>query len=105
MDEHEVSGEEMKTLRELREASGMTQFEVAQKLGVTITSVYNWERGAAEPFARHLLALARLYDVSPFAITLPEVKPTKRGKAWRQRELTTPPPLPPVGSAPAAGGL
>ena len=73
-------GEEMKTLRELREASGLTQFEVAQKLGVTITTVYNWERGTAEPLGRHLLALARLYAVSPFTITLPDPKPAKRGK-------------------------
>lgn len=74
--------EKKTTLRELREASGMTQFDVAKELGVTITTVYNWERGTAEPYARHLLKLAQLYDVSPFAIQLPEVtQRAKRGKA------------------------
>ncbi len=70
-----------KTLRELRDDSGLTQFEVAQHMGVTITTVYQWERGASEPYARHLLKLARLYNVSPFDIALPEVEKVKRGKA------------------------
>ncbi len=74
-------GEQKRTLRELREATKMTQFDVAKELGVTVTTVYNWERGTAEPYARHLLNLARLYDVSPFAIVLPEIERTKRGKA------------------------
>ncbi len=74
----EVMGEGARTLRQLREESGLTQMEVATRLGVTITTVYNWERGASEPLGRHLQKLARLYGVSPFDILLPE--PT-RGRA------------------------
>ena len=73
--------EATKTLRQLREAAGLTQLEVAVRLGVTITTVYNWERGAAEPSARNLLEIARLFNVSPFDIILPEPKPKRtRGK-------------------------
>jgi len=70
-----------RNIRDLREGAEMTQFELAQKMGVTITTIYNWERGASEPFARHLLALARLFDVSPFDIALPEVEKVKRSKS------------------------
>ncbi len=75
------TSEAKKSLRGLREAKGLTQFDVAKELGVTITTVYNWERGTAEPYARHLLNLALLYDVSPFAIQLPVIERVKRGKA------------------------
>jgi len=61
-----------KTLKELREASGLTQLEVAYKLGVTPQTVYMWETGRREPLARVFVKLARLYEVSPFDIALPE---------------------------------
>jgi transcriptional regulator with XRE-family HTH domain len=68
-----------KTLKELREASGLTQLEVAYKLGVTPQTVYMWESGRREPLARIFVKLARLYGVSPFDIALPEPEET-RGK-------------------------
>ena len=77
----EAMGEGTRTLRQLREESGLTQMEVATRLRVTITTVYNWERGASEPLGRHLQKLARLYGVSPFDILLPE--PT-RGRAVKK---------------------
>ena len=77
----EAMGEGARTLRQLREESGLTQMEVATRLGVTITTVYNWERGASEPLGRHLQKLARLYGVPPFDILLPE--PT-RGRAVKK---------------------
>ena len=55
---------ESKTLRELREAAGMTQLDVAFELGVTPQTVYNWERGTREPKARQLQQLARLFKTS-----------------------------------------
>jgi transcriptional regulator with XRE-family HTH domain len=54
----------MKTIRELRELSGLTQLELAFKLKVTPGSVYNWERGVSEPRSSQLRALARLFNVS-----------------------------------------
>ncbi len=53
----------MKTIRELREAAGLTQLELAVRVGVTPSAVYNWERGKSEPKATQLRALARAFGV------------------------------------------
>ena len=37
------------TLAKLREQAGLTQRQLADALGVTITTISNWERGAKEP--------------------------------------------------------
>lgn len=62
----------MKTLKQLRESKGLTQLQVAYQLGVSPQTVYNWERGAREPKARHLQQLAALYGVSASDVLLPE---------------------------------
>lgn len=54
----------MKTIRQLREERGWTQFELAVKVGVTPATVYNWERGRYEPKATQLRAVARAFDVA-----------------------------------------
>src|SRR5439155_23665760 len=50
-------------LRRLREAAGLTQAELAERLGTTVTSVSRWETGQrriAEPIARFVrLVLAQ----------------------------------------------
>ena len=53
----------MKTIRELREEAGMTQLELAVRVGVTPSAVYNWERGRNEPKATQLRSLARVFGV------------------------------------------
>jgi transcriptional regulator with XRE-family HTH domain len=37
------------TLKKLRERAGLTQRKLADLLGVTITTISSWERGAKEP--------------------------------------------------------
>ena len=54
----------MRTIRELRESKGWTQLRLANKLGVTPVTVYNWERGRHEPKASQLRELARVFGVS-----------------------------------------
>lgn len=54
----------MKTIRELREAAGWTQLQLANRLEVTPVTVYNWERGKYEPSAKQLRAIARVFGVS-----------------------------------------
>ncbi len=54
----------MKTIRELREERGLTQLQLATKLGITPGAVYSWERGRNEPKASQLRALARFFGVS-----------------------------------------
>ena len=39
----------MKTIKEMREERGWTQLELANRLGVTPSTIYNWERGRFEP--------------------------------------------------------
>lgn len=51
-------------LYSLRKESGMTQAELAQKLGVTNKAVSKWETGEAMPEAALLLPIARIFDVS-----------------------------------------
>ncbi len=54
----------MRTIRELRQERGWTQLELANRVGVTPSSVYNWESGKFEPKASQLRALARAFAVS-----------------------------------------
>lgn len=54
-----------KSLRELREDAYMTQKEVADHLGVTTSTVSNWERGVKRPQVRSVRRLAELYKVAP----------------------------------------
>jgi putative transcriptional regulator len=53
----------MKTIKELRTERGWTQLELANHLGVTPSSVYNWERGKFEPRLSQVRALALLFEV------------------------------------------
>ena len=51
-------------LRELRNQSGLTQNEIANKLGVSGQTILNWENGIYEPKINQLIQLADLFDVS-----------------------------------------
>jgi phosphoribosylformylglycinamidine cyclo-ligase len=58
------------TIKELRKAAGLTQLELSNRLGVTPSTVYKWERGANEPSATNLRDLARALGVSMEEIDL-----------------------------------
>ena len=45
-------------LRELRNKSGLTQNEIANKLGVSGQTILNWENGIYEPKINQLIQLA-----------------------------------------------
>jgi len=53
----------VKTIRELREAAGLTQLELAVRVGVTPSTVYNWESGRAEPRVSQLRRVAEAFGV------------------------------------------
>lgn len=53
------------TIKALRTEKGMTQEFVAQQLGVSRQAVSKWESGTSEPSTSNLLALAKLYGISP----------------------------------------
>jgi transcriptional regulator with XRE-family HTH domain len=64
----------VKTIRQLREERGWTQLELANRLGVTPATVYNWERARFEPTGSKLRLLARAFGVSMDDIELPEAQ-------------------------------
>ena len=47
-----------------RKKSGLSQEELAARLGISRQSVSKWERGEASPDTENLIRLARLYGVS-----------------------------------------
>lgn len=52
-------------LKEHRVRCKMTQEFVAERLGVSRQAVSKWENGTSDPSTSNLLALAKLYGVSP----------------------------------------
>lgn len=51
-------------LRELRNKSGLTQNEIATKLGVSGQTILNWENRIYEPKIGQLIELADLFNVT-----------------------------------------
>lgn len=51
-------------LYELRKKQGLSQEELAEKLGVSRQAVSKWERSEASPDTDNLIALAKLYNLS-----------------------------------------
>ena len=54
----------IKRIRDLREDHDKTQQEIATLLGTSQTMYARYERGANELPIRHLIVLAKYYDVS-----------------------------------------
>lgn len=51
-------------IKEIREKTGLTQTELAKKLGLTRSGVNAWEMGVSIPSAQYLIGLANLFKVS-----------------------------------------
>lgn len=51
-------------LIECRKAAGLSQTELAEKLGLSRQAISKWETGTVIPAAENLSALAKLYNVS-----------------------------------------
>lgn len=63
-----------KTIRQSREQKGMTQEELAERLGVSRQAVNEWEGDISRPTAAKLTALAALLDLPP-----------ENGQRWMRR--------------------
>ncbi len=70
-----------RTIRELREAQGWTQLELANRLGVTPATVYTWERGKFDPRASQLRKLALAFGMLMDDIALAVDEMSDQGKA------------------------
>ena len=51
------------TLRATREKLGLTQKDVAKKMGCAIATIESWEKGTSKPQTRNLLRLCALYKI------------------------------------------
>ena len=60
------------TIRQMRQAHGWTQAELAGRLGVTPDLVARWERGDERPTLSKLLDLAKVFGISVTAIAFLE---------------------------------
>ena len=61
-----------KTIRELRDANVLTQFELAGMVGVRPETISLWERGERRPRPLHIRKLAEVFSVTPSDIELIE---------------------------------
>lgn len=68
----------MKTLRELREAKGMSQTALAMATGYRPESIWKWESGKQVPSA---VRLRRLADV--LGVTMDDIELTDNGNGRR----------------------
>lgn len=49
--------------RKARTDAGVTVERAAVEMGVSVTTIYNWERGVTQPDANNVRAMAQLYGV------------------------------------------
>ena len=59
-----MNAEVAQRLANARRARGITQEELANRLGVSRQAVSNWERGETSPDTDNLIALAHIYHMS-----------------------------------------
>lgn len=57
--------ESARIIREARQAAGLTQLELAEKLDVTIGTIGYYERGAGQPKTDNLFALCNILHIRP----------------------------------------
>jgi transcriptional regulator with XRE-family HTH domain len=55
----------MPTLQQLRQLAILTQAELAEELGVSVTTISLWETGSKRPRASNIRKLAKALGVSP----------------------------------------
>lgn len=62
-------------IKVLREQRGMTQAELARRLGVTRSGVNAWEMGITVPSTQYIVELALLFSVSTdYLLDMPSTK-------------------------------
>lgn len=59
--------ENLKKLKELRKAKGLTQAKMAKLIGVSLAGYLLWERGVGEPNRKNYEKLKEVLDILPFS--------------------------------------
>ena len=78
-------------LAELRREQGLTQDELASKVGVTRQAVSKWERGVMAPSTVNLIALGRLYGIPLDELANPQQAPATAVAVAEEPEAASPP--------------
>lgn len=69
----------MASLKEIREARGLSKKQVVDALDTSYATIGNWERGYTEPKLSDIVALCNLYHVSADVLCgVKELKPRTR---------------------------
>lgn len=80
-----ASGQRM---RDIRKARKISVRQVMEYMGFESTqAVYKWEAGRCYPQADNLLALAKLYNVSPMELLVEEDSLSSSCRLWRERVI------------------
>lgn len=74
-------------IRMLRERSGMTQSDLARRLGITRSSVNAWEMGLSIPSTQYIVELAEIFKVSTDYLLDVEKTATIRIDGLSQKEV------------------
>jgi DNA-binding XRE family transcriptional regulator len=75
----------MKTIRQLRQERGWTQFELALQVGVQPQAVYLWEHGRRMPQVPQLRKLGQLFGICSDEIALEPVQDAPTATPHRAR--------------------
>lgn len=69
-----MTSDERKTIAEWRKSKWLTQEELGDLVGVSLTTISNWELGTRQPRFKNLRALADALGITPDQIILVEPK-------------------------------
>src|SRR5713101_6921258 len=64
----------MPTVKQLRDLAILTQAELAEEVGVSVTTISHWETGSKRPRASNIRKLAKVLGVSPRRFLQPSMK-------------------------------
>ncbi len=64
----------------LRKKAGLTQIELAEKLGVSIATLRRWEAGETAPNGTRIIELSTLLNISPDEIVSENENTERKGK-------------------------
>lgn len=62
-----------KTLKDYRELAGATQKELARALGVSTTTIYNFENGISSPTAEHTIKALEFFSSKGLDVSINDI--------------------------------
>jgi len=71
---------------EILKKRGIKQKHIAEKLGVSESSVSHWVKGKNMPKAKYILKLTLLLNVSIEELINEKIFSSKRGEEWRRKK-------------------